>query len=69
VEIPVVGCGGIASGSDAIEFIMAGASAVQVGSASFINPRAPMDVLEGIEQFMVREGVKDISELVGAARR
>ena len=69
VEIPVVGCGGIASGSDAIEFIMAGASAVQVGSASFINPCAPMDVLEGIEQFMVREGVKDISELVGAARR
>jgi len=69
VELPVVGCGGITSGSDAIEFIMAGASAVQVGSASFINPRAPLDVLEGIEQFMAREGVKDINELIGAARR
>jgi dihydroorotate dehydrogenase (NAD+) catalytic subunit len=69
VELPVVGCGGITSGSDAIEFIMAGATAVQVGSASFINPRAPLDVLEGIEQFLEREGIKDISELVGAARR
>jgi dihydroorotate dehydrogenase (NAD+) catalytic subunit len=69
VEIPVVGCGGIASGTDAIEFIMAGASAVQVGSVSFANPRAPLDVLEGIEQFMAREGVKDIREIVGAARR
>jgi len=69
VEIPVIGCGGIASGTDAIEFIMAGASAVQVGTASFINPRAPLDVLEGIEQFMAREGIEDISELVGAAQR
>jgi len=69
VGLPVVGCGGITSGSDAIEFIMAGASAVQVGSASFINPHAPLDVLEGIEQFMAREGVRDISELIGAARR
>ncbi len=69
VDLPVVGCGGITSSSDAIEFFMAGASAVQVGSASFINPRAPLDVLEGIEQFMAKEGIKDISELVGAARR
>jgi len=69
VEVPVVGCGGITSGNDAIEFIMAGATAVQVGSASFINPRAPLDVLEGIEQFLTREGVKDINELIGAARR
>ena len=69
VQIPVVGCGGITSGNDAIEFIMAGASAVQVGTASFINPSAPIDVLEGIEQFMSREGVKDIGELIGTARR
>jgi dihydroorotate dehydrogenase (NAD+) catalytic subunit len=69
VKIPVIGCGGITSGNDAIEFIMAGASAVQVGTASFINPSAPVDVLEGIEQFMSREGVKDIGELIGAARR
>ena len=68
VEVPVIGCGGIVTGSDAIEFIMAGASAVQVGTATFANPRAPLDVLKGIEQFMKKEGVKDIAEIVGAAR-
>ncbi|MBA7653220.1 Dihydroorotate dehydrogenase B (NAD(+)), catalytic subunit [subsurface metagenome] len=68
VEVPVIGCGGIATASDAIEFIMAGASAIQVGTASFTNPRAPLDVLEGIKQFMKKEGIKDITELIGAAR-
>ncbi len=68
VELPVVGCGGITTGSDAIEFIMAGASAIQVGTATFTNPRAPLDVLEGIEQFMKKEGIKDIAELIGAAQ-
>ena len=68
VELPVIGCGGITTGSDAIEFIMAGASAIQVGTASFNNPRAPLDVLEGIEQFMEKEGIEDIAELIGAAR-
>ncbi len=69
VEVPVVGCGGIATASDALEFIMAGASAVQVGTANFTNPRAPLDVLEGIEQFMEKEGIEDIAELIGVARR
>ena len=68
VDLPVIGYGGITTASDAIEFIMAGASAIQVGSASFNNPRAPLDVLEGIEQFMGKEGIEDIAELVGAAR-
>jgi len=68
VELPIVGCGGITTGSDAIEFIMAGASAIQVGTASFANPCAPLDVLEGIEQFIQKEGIKDITELIGAAR-
>jgi dihydroorotate dehydrogenase (NAD+) catalytic subunit len=68
VELPVVGCGGITTGSDAIEFIMAGASAIQVGTATFTNPHAPLDVLEGIEQFMKKEGIKDITELIGAAQ-
>jgi len=68
VKVPVVGIGGIASASDALEFIMAGASAVQVGTANFTNPKAPLEVLEGIEEFMAKEGVKDISELIGAAR-
>jgi dihydroorotate dehydrogenase (NAD+) catalytic subunit len=65
VDVPVVGVGGIATATDAIEFIMAGASAVQVGTASFTNPRAPLDVLEGIEQFMKKEGIEDINELIG----
>ncbi len=68
VELPVVGCGGITTGNDAIEFIMAGASAIQVGTANFANPHAPLDVLEGIEQFMKKEGIKDITKLIGAAR-
>ncbi len=68
VEIPVIGCGGITTAGDALEFIMAGASAVQVGTASFTNPRAPLEVLEGIESFMKKEGIEDIAELVGVAR-
>jgi dihydroorotate dehydrogenase (NAD+) catalytic subunit len=68
VEIPVVGMGGIATASDALQFIMAGASAVEVGTANFTNPSAPLDILEGIEQFMKKEGVEDINELIGAGR-
>jgi dihydroorotate dehydrogenase (NAD+) catalytic subunit len=69
VEVPVIGCGGITTSSDALEFIMAGASAIQVGTANFSNPHAPLDVLEGIEQFIEKEGVKNIAELIGVARR
>jgi len=69
VELPVIGCGGITTGSDAIEFIMAGASAVQVGTASFANPRAPLDVLEGIEHFMKKEGINNLTDLIGVARQ
>jgi len=68
VGVPVIGCGGISSAGDALEFIMAGASAVQVGSASFLNPRASLDVLEGLEEFMQAEKVKSLKELIGAAR-
>ena len=68
VAVPVIGCGGITTASDAIEFIMAGASAIQVGTANFTNPRAPLAVLEGIEKFLEKEGVKDITELIGVAR-
>ncbi|MCJ7764292.1 MAG: dihydroorotate dehydrogenase [Dehalococcoidales bacterium] len=68
VDLPLVGCGGIATAADAIEFIMAGASAIQVGTASLVNPRAPIDVIEGIEKFMLEEGIEDIANLVGAAR-
>jgi len=68
IELPVIGCGGITTASDAIEFIMAGASAIQVGTASLANPRAPLDVLEEIEKFMEKEGIEDITQLIGAGR-
>lgn len=69
VDIPIIGCGGITSAGDAIEFLMAGASAVQIGTASLVGSGAPSDIVEGIEQFMVEEGIEDIKELIGAARR
>ncbi len=68
VKIPVIGCGGITTATDAIEFLMAGASAVQVGTATFVNPQAPLDVLEGIKDFMSKKGIDDISSLIGNAR-
>jgi dihydroorotate dehydrogenase (NAD+) catalytic subunit len=66
-KVPIVGCGGICCGDDALEFIMAGATAVQVGTANLVNPGAPLEVVEGVERFMEREGVKDIAQLVGVA--
>jgi len=69
VDIPVVGCGGIMSATDALEFIMAGASAVQVGTATLTGPRASLEVIEGLEEYMEKERVEDITELIGAARR
>ncbi len=67
VRIPVIGCGGISTGEDAIEFLMAGATAVQVGTASFANPRALLDVLEGMESWLAREGIEDVNEIIGSA--
>jgi len=67
VHIPVVGIGGISTAADALEFLMAGATAVQVGTASFANPRAVLDVLEGIEDYLAREGLGDVREIIGAA--
>lgn len=63
VDIPVVGLGGIMDWKDAIEFIMVGATAVQVGTANFINPRACVDIKEGIEKYMEQEGIKNLSEI------
>ncbi|MHB1417130.1 MAG: dihydroorotate dehydrogenase [Chloroflexota bacterium] len=67
VHVPLVGVGGIATAGDALEFLMAGATAVQVGTASFANPRATIDVLEGLETFIIREGLSDIHEVIGVA--
>lgn len=67
LSIPIVGCGGITCGEDAIEFLMAGAGAVQVGTATFLNPSAPLDVIRGIEEFLRDSGVEDLRDIVGAA--
>jgi dihydroorotate dehydrogenase (NAD+) catalytic subunit len=67
VNIPIIGCGGITTADDAIEFFMAGATAIEVGTASFKNPRAPMDILEGISGYLEKEKIEDIRELIGAA--
>lgn len=69
VKIPVIGLGGIMTGEDAIEFIMAGATAVQVGTANLANPRAALDILEGMEKFLAKENVSDINEIIGVARK
>jgi dihydroorotate dehydrogenase (NAD+) catalytic subunit len=65
VKIPVIGIGGIMSASDALEFILAGASAVQVGTASFIDPQASVKILDGIEEYLVKKGFSDIKEITG----
>jgi dihydroorotate dehydrogenase (NAD+) catalytic subunit len=65
VAIPVIGIGGIMNSDDAIEFILAGATAIQIGTASFINPLAAIKILSGIEEFLSKSGFSDISELTG----
>ncbi len=69
VGLPIIGMGGIVTGADAVEFILAGATAVAIGTANFVNPRATMDVLSGIKHYMIKNGVRDINELIGAAHR
>jgi dihydroorotate dehydrogenase (NAD+) catalytic subunit len=65
VKIPVIGMGGISNAEDAIEFMMAGASAVQVGAMNFHNPYATIEVVEGIEKYMQETGLEDINDIVG----
>ena len=66
VKIPVIGMGGIATADDAIEFILAGATAVSVGAMNFVNPYTTIEVIEGIEKYMATYGVADIKDLIGA---
>ena len=68
VDVPVVGMGGISNAQDALEFIMAGATAVQVGTANFTNPRACVEIAKGIREYMDREAVDTVSRIVGVAR-
>jgi len=66
VAIPLIGIGGIQTGEDAVEFLLAGATAVQVGTATFVDPRAPLKVRDGIAAYCVRHGIRDVRTLVGA---
>ncbi len=65
VNIPVIGLGGISNGKDVIEFMMAGASAVQIGTINFVNPMAGKEIIEEMEVFLKEQGIKDINEIVG----
>ena len=68
VNVPIIGCGGIMTAEDAIDYLMAGASAVQVGTATFANPLAPLEVLEGLERYCCERGLAGVNELTGAGR-
>jgi dihydroorotate dehydrogenase (NAD+) catalytic subunit len=69
VKVPIIGMGGIMNTEDALEFILAGASAVAVGTASFINPKTAIEIIEGLEDYLEKNKIKDIKELVGRAAR
>jgi len=69
VKIPVIGMGGIMDTSDALEFLLAGASAIQIGTASFIDPQISVKILEGIENYLIKKGFSDLKEIVGYINR
>jgi len=66
VKIPVIGLGGISNATDAIEFLLAGATAIQVGTANFIDPQVCIKIIDGIEAYCIRHSIKDVKELIGA---
>ncbi|MCL2042443.1 MAG: dihydroorotate dehydrogenase [Bacteroidales bacterium] len=69
VRIPIIGLGGIMNATDAIEFLLAGATAIQVGTANFIDPQVTIKIIDGIEEYCGRHGVKSINELIGYAHK
>ena len=68
VDVPIIGMGGISNASDAIEFIMAGATAVSVGTANFINPYTTIEVVDGIRKFMEDNNIKSLDEIRGCVK-
>jgi dihydroorotate dehydrogenase (NAD+) catalytic subunit len=65
VKIPVIGIGGIINAEDAIEFILAGATAIEVGTSNFVNPKATTEIIEGIEAYLQRKGILDVKDIIG----
>ena len=68
VKIPIIGIGGIMTAADALEFLIVGATAIQVGTANFVNPRATIDIIEGLEKFLSKRGIEKITDLVGTLK-
>jgi dihydroorotate dehydrogenase (NAD+) catalytic subunit len=68
VNIPVIGIGGIIKVEDALEFIIAGARAIEIGTANFVNPRVTIEIIEGIEKYLIENNIKDVNELVGSMK-
>jgi dihydroorotate dehydrogenase (NAD+) catalytic subunit len=68
VSIPIVGIGGVTSVHDALEYFMAGASAVQVGTANFVNPRTATEIIDGLEEYLAARNISDLAEIIGAAQ-
>ena len=68
VSLPIIGMGGIQNGEDAVEFLMAGATAVSVGTANFMNPTATIDTVKGIEKYMQQYGIEDVNQLIGMSK-
>ncbi|MGB9710221.1 MAG: dihydroorotate dehydrogenase [Thermodesulfovibrio sp.] len=66
IKIPVIGIGGIVTAEDALQFLIVGARAIQVGTANFINPQSTIEIIEGIKQFLIAEKIKDINEIIGS---
>ena len=68
VKIPIIGLGGICNATDAIEFMMAGASAIQIGTANFLDPAVTIKVRDGINEWLDNHGVKDVKEIIGVVK-
>ncbi len=68
VSVPVIGMGGVMTASDALEFLIAGASAVAVGTANFVNPASAIEIIDGIEKFLIEENISDIKSIIGSLK-
>jgi dihydroorotate dehydrogenase (NAD+) catalytic subunit len=69
VKLPIIGMGGISSWQEAVEFMLAGAAAVSVGTANFVNPLAPLEIIDGLEAYCRQQGYTTVQEIVGLAHR
>ncbi|TGE32716.1 dihydroorotate dehydrogenase [Desulfosporosinus sp. Sb-LF] len=69
IDLPIIGMGGITTWQDAVEFLLAGATAVSIGTGNFVNPQAPLDILRGIQDYCEKHGLTSVSELIGLAHK